>query len=144
MTISLPVARQLKVAGLIWRADINDYFAIPERGMDDRLFVLADMQAQLDVFRGWPVVSFHGTSEWALDYILTSEVVWMPREDQLRNALLAALSDEHGAPISLQFDSSGAACSIPWMGEARHFSAPSASDAYGSALLFVLENQRST
>jgi hypothetical protein len=30
---------------------------------------------------------FNGTVEWALDSIAQSEVVWLPREDQLRDAL---------------------------------------------------------
>lgn len=144
MMISLPIARQLKAAGLLWQANSNDFFTVPDRGMDERLFVLADMQAQLDIFRGWPVVTFHGTSEWALDYILTSEVVWMPREDQLREALLAALSSEPTAQVSLHSDSGGAACSITWLGETQRFDASSASDAYGKALRYILENQRST
>ena len=86
--ISLPLARELKQAGLVWSATINDFFAIPDRGMDDRIFVITDLMANLDIFRGWPVVTFHGSAEWALDYILTTEVVWLPTESQLRGVLL--------------------------------------------------------
>jgi hypothetical protein len=30
---------------------------------------------------------FNGTVEWALDSIAQSEVIWLPREDQMRDAL---------------------------------------------------------
>jgi len=139
--ISLTLARRLKSAGLIWKASNNDFFAIPDRGMDKRVFVLADMQAQLDLFRGWPVVTFHGTSEWALDYILTSEVVWMPREDQLHDAILSNLA---GSEITLDVNGDGCTCTIQKQEEIKRFSADSAADAYGSALLYILENRRST
>ena len=142
--ISLSLARQLKAPGLVWQATTNDFFAIPDRGMDDRLFVLSDMQAQLDVFRGWPVVTFHGTAEWALDYILTTEVVWMPREEQLRDALLAAISDGSSSELTLNFADDKFVCSFNWGGEQLCFEAITAGDAYGKALLFVLENRRST
>lgn len=142
--ISLDLARQLKAAGLVWRANTNDFFTIPDRGMEDRFFVLADLQAQLGIFRGWPVVTFHGTAEWALDYILTSEVVWMPREEQLRSALLALLSNEVNSKIFLSLNNNSCSCSVPWQGEMKQFDAPSAADAYGKALLFLLQNQQST
>jgi hypothetical protein len=137
--ISLHLARQLKEAGLIWQATINDFFAIPDRGMDERLFVLSDMQAQLDIFRGWPVVTFHGTAEWALDYILTSEVVWMPREEQLRGAILAQLADQAGGEVHLYFKDNLYTCSIKWYGELKSVEASSAADAYGEALLLILK-----
>jgi hypothetical protein len=142
--ISLALARKLKAAGLIWHASTNDFFAIPDRGMDDRLFVLSDMQAQLDIFRGWPVVTFHGTAEWALDYILTSEVVWMPREEQLREMLLSHLIDETSSELFLTFKENLYSCSISWQGELKQTTASSAADAYGKALLQILGNQRST
>jgi hypothetical protein len=142
--ISLTLARQLKSAGLIWKASSNDFFAIPDRGMDERLFVLSDMQAQLDLFRGWPVVTFHGTAEWALDYILTSEVVWMPREEQLRETILAYLPGGSGSKVSLYTSDGSYTCTIQWQEKRKLFRADSAGDAYGSALLYILENERST
>jgi hypothetical protein len=142
--ISLALARRLKSAGLIWNASNNDFFAVPDRGMDERLFVLADMQAQLDLFRGWPVVTFHGTAEWALDYILTSEVVWLPREDQLRKAILSNLTDSAGSKISLEVMGGNCTCAIQWQEETKRFSADSAGDAYAYALLYILDKRRST
>ncbi|MFN2116935.1 MAG: pilus assembly protein CpaE [Candidatus Promineifilaceae bacterium] len=142
--ISLNLARKLKAAGLVWQAAPNDFFAIPDRGMDDRLFVLSDMQAQLDIFRGWPVVTFHGTAEWALDYILTSEVVWMPREEQLRDALLFRMADENRDELNLSFKDNLYTCSIFWHETSIKETASSAADAYGKVLLQILENGRTT
>ena len=142
--ISLHLARKLKAAGLVWQATTNDFFAIPDRGMDERQFVLSDMQAQLDIFRGWPVVTFHGTAEWALDYILTSEVVWMPREEQLREALLSQLPNQASGELCLTFEHNHYSCSIPWQGKESTVEASSAADAYAKALLLILENRPST
>jgi hypothetical protein len=138
--ISLPMAIELKKAGLVWLAANNDFFAVPDRGMDDRIFVLSDMPANMDVFQGWPVVTFHGTAEWALDYILTAEVVWLPREEQIREVLLSmsGVSDEQS--LSLTFNGRVYTCDISRAGQPLSFSAASAGDAYGRALLHCLKN----
>ena len=138
--ISLTLAQQLKAAGLVWRTNNYDFFAIPDRELDDRVFVLADMMAYTELVQGWPVVAFHGTAEWALDYILTREVVWMPTEEQLREALEAALQDaEFPATLSLARVDSGYRCHITPGTEPQAFDGPTASEAYGRALLFLLE-----
>lgn len=139
--ISLPLARQLKQAGLVWRANVNDFFGIPDRDMDERIFVISELQANLDIFRGWPVVTFHGSAEWALDYILTTEVVWLPTEEQLREALIAALGDQAGLPINLSYGGQQYRCTIVIDGQERHFDSPSGGNAYGLALLSILEQQ---
>jgi hypothetical protein len=139
--ISLSLARSLKEAGLVWRAGVNDFFAIPDRGMDDRVFVISDLLANLDVFRGWPVVTFHGSAEWALDYILTTEVVWLPREEQLRQALLDTLKGETLKSLQLTFDGQNYRCTVLLDDETVLVDAPSASAAYGQALLHLLKRR---
>ena len=139
--ISLDLARQLKSAGLIWDAQTNDFFAIPERDMDNRVFVLADMMSNLDVFRGWPVVTFHGAAEWALDYILTAEVVWMPTEEQLRDRLVDELLGEQTPRMQLELTAEGYRCALSFQEMALTFDAADASEAYGQALLHVLQNK---
>ena len=137
--IPIPLAQQLKAAGLVWRTNNYDFFAIPERGLDDRVFVLADMMAYTELVQGWPVVAFHGTAEWALDYILTSEVVWMPTEEQLREALEAQLRDA-GEPVALTLtrDLDGYRCTLDFDGAPVPFDAPTAGEAYALALLHLL------
>ena len=137
--IPLPLAQELKTAGFVWRTNNYDFFAIPERGLDDRVFVLADMMAYTELVQGWPVVAFHGTAEWALDYILTSEVVWMPTEEQLREALLERLQtggDE--AEFSLEAGGDGYRLIVPWHDKPLFIAAPTAGEAYGRALLHLL------
>ena len=133
--IRITLAQELKAAGLVWRTTNYDFFAIPDRGLDDRVFVLADMMAYTELVQGWPVVAFHGTAEWALDYIFTSEVVWVPTEEQLRESLAAHLS---GGPLFLTRLADGYRCEIAPAGEPLTFDAPTAGEAYGQALLHLL------
>lgn len=140
--IPIDLALQLKAAGLVWQTSNYDFFAIPDRGFDDRVFILADMMAYTELVQGWPVVAFHGTAEWALDYILTSEVVWVPTEEQLREAL-AQQVDQNAAdnPLVLALDTNGYHCTLGYKDEALTFSAPTAGEAYALALLHVLRSQ---
>ena len=137
--ISLSLARSLKQAGLVWRTGVNDFFAVPDRGMDDRMFVISDLLANLDIFRGWPVVTFHGSAEWALDYILTTEVIWLPREEQLREAILGVLPEETLESLQLGFDGQNYRCTLVLADDTILLYAPSASAAYGQLLLRLLE-----
>ena len=138
--ISLPLAKQLKKAGLTWQANINDFFAIPDRGLDDRVFVISELQSSLDIFRGWPVVTFHGSAEWALDYILTTEVVWLPREEQIRREVISQLSSDETSELNLNYKAGIFNCAIFHQGDWHHFEDPKGIDAYGKALLFMLEH----
>lgn len=138
--ISLSLAQRLKEAGLVWRTTPNDFFGIPDRGLDDQIFVLSEIQAQTDVFRGWPVVTFHGASEWALDYILSHEVVWMPREEQLRDAIFEYLPKRDDTLIQLHQNGKGATLILNTPDGNHVFEGQSAPEAYGLALLHVLQS----
>jgi hypothetical protein len=139
--ISLSLAKRLKEAGLVWQAGINDYFAIPDRDMDERVFVISDILSNLNILRGWPVVTFHGTAEWALDYILTTEVVWLPREEQLRQLLLESLSDKKIESLELAYAGDHYRCVFNWEDGKLHAEAHSAADAYGQVLLLRLQQK---
>ncbi|MFQ5435522.1 MAG: pilus assembly protein CpaE [Anaerolineae bacterium] len=136
--ISLSLAKQLKAAGLVWKTSVNDFFGIPDRGFDNHIFVLSDLQANMDLFRGWPVVTFHGTAEWAMDYILTSETVWMPTEEQLRETIAEMLLGEEEINLQLNYTTQGYQCRTTYQGESLTFTAIDASEAYGLALLHLL------
>lgn len=135
--ISIQLAGELKEAGLVWQTGTHDFFAVPVNGLDDRVFVLTDIMAYTELIRGWPVVAFHGTAEWALDYIYTSEVVWIPTEEQLREALAARLP-EGGGRLGLELTATGYACTIQTHDEPLSFAAATAGDAYAAALLHLL------
>lgn len=139
--IALPLAQALRDAGLVWRAGLHDFFAIPDRGMDDRVFVVTDMMASLELLRGWPVVTFHGTVEWALDYILTAEVVWLPTESQIREEVSqASLRLDPNSGLSLHREDGQYHCRVTVGSRTIDTIAPTGSEAYGLALLRLLGN----
>ena len=66
----------------------GDAFVVPDRDLDEHVFVLSDMVIQtVEVPDGPPILAFNGTTEWALDSLEAHEAVWLPREDQLRALL---------------------------------------------------------
>lgn len=136
MMISLPLAQQLKSADLHWQPRTHDFFAIPDRDMDDRIFVLSDMMAYLAMLRGQPVIAFAGATEWALDHIWLEEVIWMPTEAQLRQEIADRLPTQQN--LSLSRTSNGYQCQITLHKQNLAFAAVTASDAYGQALLFLI------
>ena len=138
--ISLDLARRLQSAGLRWQPQTNDYFAIPDRDMDEKVFVISDLMSMLARRLGQPAITFHGTAEWALDYIVTREVVWLPREDQLRAALEAQLQEADEIPVlNLGRVRAGYRCAFRWRGQARQIEAEYAAAAYAEALLWIAE-----
>ena len=142
--ISLALAVELKQAGLVWRTSTHDFFAIPDHDMDERVFVLADMVAFTELVQGWPAVAFHGAAEWALDYVFSNEIVWLPTEEQLREALLEQMrQDAPGGAASLGLTAADGAyrCAITFRGETLTFAAPTAGEAYAQALLHVLRQR---
>lgn len=138
--ISLTLARQLRAAGLAWKPSKNDFFAIPDREMDDMRFVLTDMTVMLELIRGELAVTFHGAIEWALDHVMVAELVWIPTEAQLREMLEQRLVGEPQPAVTFYSTADGYRCDIKFGGQEHSFEAFGAGDAYGLALLHVLEN----
>ncbi len=96
--ISIELARRLRDAGVPWTPQNGDRFHVPDRELDDMVFVVSDMVVEIiDVPTG-PIFGFNGTTEWALDSIQQSEVLWLPREDQLRKLLGDAFVALQAAP----------------------------------------------
>ena len=82
--LSLELALQLRAAGVVWSPLPGDRFVVPDRDMDDEVFVVSEMTVEVHDFPTGKVIGFNGTTEWALDSLAQGEVVWLPREDQLR------------------------------------------------------------
>jgi hypothetical protein len=136
--LSLDTARHLKAAGLDWRPTKGDQFIVPDRGMDEQIFTLNDMAVIIESLQGFPAITFHGTPEWALDYVFVGEVVWLPNEAQLRTRLQEALA-EAGAPVfDLLYADERYTCRFEWHAEALAFAAPTAEESYAAALLYIL------
>jgi len=142
--IPLTLATELKEAGLKWLPDINDFFAIPDSDMDDRIFVMSDMMTSPTTLKGWPTITFHGTSEWAMDYILMEEVVWMPTEEQLRQELIFMLDQsEEKTELRLELGENGRyTTTISFHNTPHTFTAPTPSETYAKALLHILKNHK--
>lgn len=88
--ISVELARRLKEAGLPWKPASGDRFVVADRGMDTEVFVVSQLTIELRDTPAGPVFQFNGTTEWALDSVEQTAVVWLPHEAQLRAALDSA------------------------------------------------------
>ncbi len=129
--LSVDVARRLKEAGLRWRPAPGDRFAIPDRDLDDEVFVLSNMVIDVHHLPDGPVIGFNGTTEWALDDLEQEEAVWLPREDQLRTLL-------GGTFRALIHDGRGYRVEIVMPDGPRSFEADDAEVAYSEALLALI------
>lgn len=137
----LPISRAqaLKDAGLAWQPALHDFFALPHRGMDEQLFVLSDVMSYVELVQGQWAITFHGAVEWALDYVMLEEILWLPTESQLRDLLEQRLTDESPPALRLTSTLDGYQCEIRLQGEFLPFEAFGASDAYALALLHLLQ-----
>jgi hypothetical protein len=136
--LSLEVARNLKNAGLTWQPQKGDQFIVPDRGLDEQVFAVNDMAVIIETLQGSPALTFHGTPEWALDYVYLGEVVWLPNETQLRGSLQAALAAAGSDIFDLLYADGVYTCRFEWRGERFAFRAADAVEGYASALLHLI------
>jgi len=125
--ITIEQAGRLRKAGVLWAPAAGDRFVVPDRDMDDDVFVVSDMTVEVHDYQGSKVIGFNGTTEWALDSIEQREVIWLPREEQLR-----ALLGEHFR--SLESVPGGYRVSLA---ESTH-TAEDAEQAYAQAVIHLL------
>lgn len=85
--ISLDLALRLRAAGVDWTPVAGDRFMVPGRDMDSDVFMISELVVEVQDAPTGRLLRFNGTTEWALDSIEQREVVWLPREDQLRKLL---------------------------------------------------------
>ena len=129
--ISFDLARRLQHQNLEWTPALHDKFMIPDRDLDDRVFVIAELTIDVEQVGGHATIMFNGAVEWSLDYIFSQDVVWLPSEEQLRGRLGETFR-------ALTPGDDGYRCEIDVDGMTVVFSAPDAADAYGQALLHLL------
>ena len=130
---------RLKQAGLAWRPAERDFFMMPEHNLDEQIFVVSALPALVQNFHSEMSITFHGSIEWALDYVLLSEAVWLPAETQLRTLLADAIGVD--APLRLDRTAAGYRLQIASGADLLEFDAGDAEDAYALALLHVLKNR---
>lgn len=134
--ISRDLARELK-PHLDWTPANGDQFFIPRPEIGDSEFTVSDMVVELITRNGDTRFHFNGTVEWALDSVEAGEVVWLPREDQLRERL-----GQHF--LSLDAGPGGYVVALNGPVRAHHtVPEPEVADAYARALLYVV-SQAST
>src|SRR4051812_17377382 len=68
-------------------APLRDRFVVAVHGMEEDVFVISEITVDVHHFTTGDVIGFNGTTEWALDSVEQDKVVWLPREDQLRELL---------------------------------------------------------
>ncbi len=136
--ISVELARRLAAAGLKWTPAERDTFMVPGADMDQRIFVVSELTALIQPLAGVQHITFHGTSEWALDHVMVRDAVWLPSETQLRLALEEYLPEE---AYVLERGPEGYHCLVPSI-EGNGRSYPTADEAYGAALLHALAADR--
>jgi subtilisin family serine protease len=136
--ITLELAEDLKRAGLTWEPARGDCFAIPGRDLDDLIFYVTDMAIRVAMLHGHPTVMFQGAYEWALDYILLTDVVWLPSEDQLRSEVEALLPASTAPTLRLTRTAGGYVCEITDGADYTTHAGDAAALAYGQALLYLL------
>ena len=130
--IPLRLAARLRDAGLAWKPEPGDRFAIPDRDMDDDVFVLSNMTIEIHELPEGTIIGFNGTTEWALDDLEKNEAIWLPREDQLRELL-------GGTFQRLERTADGYRLLATIGGGVTEFAAETAEEAYGYALLRLVQ-----
>jgi hypothetical protein len=131
--IGVDLAVRLREAGLPWTPVAGDRFVVPHRRMDDQVFLVSEMTIEVHDAPGGRLIRFNGTTEWALDSIEEGEVVWLPREDQLR----AQIGDRFRR---LEVTADGVLRVVVLVdGQEQQHDDQDAEAAYGRALLALLE-----
>lgn len=134
--INVDLAQRLRLHGLTWTPVAGDRFVVPGRGIDADVFVVSDMTVEVHDLPSGRVIGFNGTTEWALDSLELPEVLWLPRESQLRallgEAFVGLETVTEGFCVVVRAGGAGADPALE-----RHVAAD-AEDAYAAALLSVL------
>jgi hypothetical protein len=132
----------LKNAGLQWIPALFDTFGIPDRNLDDKIFVISDMLVTAEVLGGLPIVSFQGAAEWALDYIVTTDTVWIPSERQLRQRLEAALLEGGRPELRIKAGLSGCRLECIYNDQPVILEGADLEEIYARALMHILNSTR--
>ena len=123
--LRLDLASRLSSAGLTWSPEPGDRFVVPDREMDDEVFVISDFTVEVHDLPSGRIIGFNGTTEWALDSLVLDELLWLPREDQLRGLLGPAFR-------RLEADGDGF---VVVVADGRSFRDGDVEDAYAAAVL---------
>ncbi len=130
--ISTELATRLRDAGLVWRPADGDRFRIDAPDLAADVFTVSTMTIEALDFPTGTVLGFNGTTEWALDSVAIEDTLWLPREDQLRDLLRSTFRELRRTPEGFEVE-------VELLGERRTYVAADAAEAYGQALLALVE-----
>ncbi|MEO5921785.1 MAG: pilus assembly protein CpaE [Pseudolysinimonas sp.] len=91
--ISTALAAALRAAGLTWTPVSGDAFQLSGVDFEGDVFTVSDMTIEAHHYPSGTILGFNGTTEWALDSVALEDALWLPREDQLRDALAGTFVD---------------------------------------------------
>ncbi|GAB3092738.1 pilus assembly protein CpaE [Isoptericola nanjingensis] len=139
--ISTELAARLRDAGLVWRPADGDRFRIDAADLSAEVFTVSTMTIEAHDYPTGTILGFNGTTEWALDSVAIEDALWLPREDQLRDLLRSTFrgltrttpgAGEQGGAERYDVE-------VELLGEAQTFTAADPAEAYGTALLALVE-----
>lgn len=141
--ISTALAADLRAAGLIWTPVSGDAFQLEGADFEGDVFTVSDMTIEAHPYPSGTILGFNGTTEWALDSVALDDALWLPREDQLRDALAGTFvaltravgDDERASAAPIRY----VVTTMVDGAEARVVSDDPA-EAYGLALLALLRS----
>jgi hypothetical protein len=133
--ISIELAAKLRDAGLVWTPVDGDQFRVAAPDLAGDVFTVSTMTIEAHEFPTGTILGFNGTTEWALDSVAIEDTLWLPREDQLRALLRTSFRALRRTDDTYEVD-------VVLLGEPRVFAAAEPVDAYGEALLALIELSR--
>jgi hypothetical protein len=133
--ISTDLATKLRDSGLVWNPVDGDQFRIEAPELEDDVFTVSTMTIEAREYPTGTILGFNGTTEWALDSVAIEHTLWLPREDQLRGLLRSTFQ-------SLRRTDGVYEVEVELLGRTRVFTDREPADAYGRALLALMELSR--
>lgn len=133
--ISTELAAKLRDAGLVWNPVDGDQFRIDAPELASDVFTVSTMTIEAREYPTGTILGFNGTTEWALDSVAIEDALWLPREDQLRTLLRSSFRALRRTDGSYEVE-------VELLGRPRVFADPEPSEAYGRALLALIELSR--
>lgn len=129
--ISTELARTLRDDGLTWHPRSGDSFQLDEPEFEADVFTVSEMTIEPREYPAGKILSFNGTTEWALDSVALDDALWLPREDQLRELLRSTFRSLRRLPDTYEVV-------IVVADETLVSEHPEPADAYALALLELL------
>lgn len=133
--ISTDLAARLRDAGLVWTPVDGDQFQVQAPDLAGDVFTVSTMTIEAREYPTGTILGFNGTTEWALDSVAIEDALWLPREEQLRGLLRSTFR-------SLRRGDDGYEVEVELLGSTRVFTDPEPAEAYGQALLALMDLSR--